>query len=171
MLRFAPSPTGHLHVGNARIAILNYLFAKKNKLKFILRIDDTDKDRSKESFIKVIQEDLKWLGIHYDLTFNQSNRMKKYHDICEILKKKGKLYPCYETPEELELKRKIQLKTGKPPIYDRSSLKLSKKDISEYNRLGRKPHWRLLLDDEPIHWVDLIHKDINLKNFPFQTLC
>ena len=163
MLRFAPSPTGRLHVGNARVAILNYLFAKKNKLKFILRIDDTDKNRSKESFIKLIQEDLKWLGIHYDSTFNQSNRMKKYYEVCEILKKKGKLYPCYETPEELELKRKIQLKTGKPPIYDRSSLKLSKKDISEYDRLGRKPHWRLLLDDDPIHWVDLIHKDINFE--------
>ena len=163
MLRFAPSPTGNLHVGNARIAILNYLFAKKNKLKFILRIDDTDRDRSKESFIRVIKEDLKWLGIQYDFTFNQSDRIEKYYDSCEILKKKGKLYPCYETPEELELKRKIQLKTGKPPIYDRTSLKVSKKDILEYHRLGRKPHWRLLLDDDPIRWVDLIHREINFE--------
>ena len=160
MLRFAPSPTGYLHVGNARIAILNYLFAKKKNLKFILRIDDTDKDRSKESFIRIIKEDLKWLGLNYDSTFNQSTRIKKYNDICETLKQKGKLYPCYETPKELELKRKIQLKTGKPPIYDRSALKLGKKDILEYERLGRKPHWRLLLDDDPINWVDMIHQNI-----------
>ena len=133
MLRFAPSPTGLLHVGNARIALLNYLCAKKNNLKFLLRIDDTDLERSKSEYTDAIKEDLEWLGIKFDDCFFQSKRMSIYNEIAETLKKKGKLYPCYESAEELSLKRKIQLKMGKPPIYDRSSLKLTQKEKSQFS--------------------------------------
>lgn len=165
MLRFAPSPTGYLHVGNARIALLNYLFAKKMDLKFILRIDDTDIERSKKVFSEAIKEDLKWLGINFEECFYQSKRMKFYNEIAEKLKSKGKLYPCYETTDELSLKRKIQLKAGKPPIYDRTGLKLSKSEKQEYEGKGRKPHWRLLLEDDSIEWIDLIHKKIKFDKF------
>lgn len=160
MLRFAPSPTGLLHVGNARIALLNYLYAKSKNIEFILRIDDTDKERSETKYVDAIKSDLRWLGIEYDDLFFQSNRMKNYSLACELLKNKGKLYACYETPEELELKKKIQLKTGKPPIYDRSSLQLSKKEIKNFESEGRKPHWRLFLDETTIEWDDYIHKKI-----------
>ena len=131
MLRFAPSPTGNLHIGNARIAVLNYLYAKNNQLDFFLRIDDTDTERSEEKFVKSIIDDLKWLGITFSKIIRPSERKKLYKDIFEELKKKNLIYPCFETQEELSLKRKIQLKQGKPPIYDRSSLKLGKKDIND----------------------------------------
>lgn len=163
MLRFAPSPTGLLHVGNARIALLNYLFAMNNKIKFLLRIDDTDKERSKIKYVDAIKTDLGWMGIKYNDLFYQSKRMKNYFSACEQLKNKGRLYACYETPEELELKRKIQLKTGKPPVYDRSSLRLSKKEIKNYENEGRKPHWRLFLDEKAIEWKDYIHKKIRFE--------
>lgn len=163
MLRFAPSPTGFLHVGNARIALLNFLFAKKEKMKFLLRIDDTDSERSKEHFVKEIKKDLSWLGIKYDLCFNQSGRLNKYYDESERLKKKGKIYACYESLHELELKRKIQLKTGKPPIYDRESLRLTQKQISDFKFEGRKPYWRLFLDDDSIEWNDSIHDKIKFE--------
>ena len=164
MLRFAPSPTGLIHVGNARVALLNYLFAKKNNLEFILRIDDTDYERSKKSFTDAIKDDLNWLGIQYDYSFKQSDRLKIYEEITEKLKQKGKIYPCYETPDELELKRKILLKTGKPPIYDRSALSLTLKEKKNFESSGRKPHWRLFIDNESIEWNDLIHKMIKFEN-------
>ena len=150
MLRFAPSPTGFLHIGNARVAILNYLYSKKKELNFFLRIDDTDSERSKEEFVTAILEDLSWLGINFKNIIRQSNRKKSYQEAFNFLKKKNYIYPCFETSEELSLKRKILLKQGKPPIYDRSSLNLSKNDISSLISSGKIPHWRLKLDDKPI---------------------
>ena len=164
MLRFAPSPTGNLHIGNARIAVLNYLYAKNNQLDFFLRIDDTDTERSEEKFVNSIIDDLKWLGITFSKIIRQSERKKLYKDIFEELKKKNLIYPCFETQEELGLKRKIQLKQGKPPIYDRSSLKLGKKDINDLVLSGKSPHWRLKLDDNPISWNDEIHGMVKFDN-------
>ena len=139
MLRFAPSPTGNLHIGNARVALLNYLYAKNKKLDFFLRIDDTDKERSDEKFVESIVDDLSWLGISFSKIIRQSNRLSIYEDIFNELKKET-IYPCFETQDELSLKRKIQLKQGKPPIYDRSSLKLNK-EISNLISTGKLPHW------------------------------
>ncbi len=164
MLRFAPSPTGFLHAGNLRVAILNYIFAKQNNIEFFLRIDDTDRERSKDEFINSIQEDLEWVGVKYKKIVKQSSRLKQYNDIFNFLKKKKLIYPCFESSEELSLKRKVQLKMGKPPIYDRSSLKLSAKEISDYISKGQTPHWRLKLDDESISWNDLIHGKISFSN-------
>lgn len=160
MLRFAPSPTGLIHVGNARIAILNYIFSQKNKLDFFIRIDDTDSERSEEKFTKRILDDLNWLGISYKFIISQSSRLAIYKDIANELINKELIYPCYETPEELNLKRKILLRSGKPPIYDRSSLKLSNKDKIKFEKEGRKPHWRFKLSNDPIFWNDLIHDKI-----------
>tara|TARA_X000000950_G_C13875724_1_gene644755 strand:+ start:283 stop:1596 length:1314 start_codon:yes stop_codon:yes gene_type:complete len=160
VLRFAPSPTGFIHVGNARIAILNYIFSKKNNLDFFLRIDDTDLDRSKEEFKKAIYNDLEWIGISYKFKVSQSSRLKLYNDIADKLKNKGLIYPCYETPDELNLKRKMLLRSGMPPIYDRSSLKLSDKEKANYEKEGRTPHWRFKLSAEKINWDDLIHDKI-----------
>ncbi len=164
MLRFAPSPTGLLHMGNLRVALLNYLFARKNNLDFFLRIDDTDQERSKKEFIDNIVEDLRWLGIEYNAIIKQSDRHDKYNDAFNFLKSKNYIYPCFETADELSLKRKILLKQGKPPIYDRSSLKLSKNDIKSFIQAGKKPHWRLRLDEKPIEWIDLIHGKIIFSN-------
>jgi len=164
MLRFAPSPTGLLHIGNLRVALLNYLFAKKNNIKFFLRIDDTDLERSSQKYTESIISDLEWLNIDYFDIFKQSERMKKYMDVFNFLKKKEFIYPCFESAEELSLKRKILLKQGKPPIYDRSSLKLKKSEISSLVSSGKKPHWRLKLNDELITWEDKIHNKVIFKN-------
>ena len=120
--RFAPSPTGLLHVGNARSAVLNWVYCKKNNGKFILRIDDTDKSRSTKEFENKIKDNLTWLGLNWDKTFNQSDRIEKYSVKIEKLKRDCRLYPCFETAEELALKKKSLLSSGKPPIYDRSAL-------------------------------------------------
>jgi glutamyl-tRNA synthetase len=124
-LRFAPSPTGRLHIGNARAALVNYLYAKAKGGEFMLRIDDTDIERSTKEFEDFIRTDMEWLGIKWDLTAKQSERMDRYHEVFEILRKAGRLYPCYETQEELDIKRKIQLSRGKPPLYDRGALKMT----------------------------------------------
>lgn len=166
MLRFAPSPTGYLHAGNARIAILNYLFAQKNELDYILRIDNTDSERSKNEYEAEIRKDLDWLGLKFKSSFSQAKRIDIYKDISDDLKNNGYLYPCYETPKELEIKRKLQLKSGKPPLYDRSSLKLSRKEISKLHKEGRKPHWRFRLSNNPIKWNDLVHGIISFENLP-----
>ena len=160
--RFAPSPTGKLHVGNLRTALLNYLFAKKHNGKFILRIDDTDKDRSKIEYENNIKKDLKNIGLIWDETFNQSTRQSRYNEIAEILKNSGRLYPCYETQEELELKKKTLLKRKLPPIYDRASLKLTSTERIELEK-SRKPHWRFLLTDHDIKWCDLIKGDMHFN--------
>ncbi len=164
MLRFAPSPTGFLHMGNMRVALLNYLFAKKNNLKFFLRIDDTDKERSKKIFVDSILEDLNWIGIEYYKTIKQSEREQKYKEVFKTLKNKNLIYPCFESLEELSLKRKMLLKQGRPPIYDRSSLKLKKEEIRTLIASGKNPHWRLKLDEESISWNDMIHGEINFNN-------
>jgi glutamyl-tRNA synthetase len=121
--RFAPSPTGKLHIGNVRTALINWLYAKKHNGEFILRMDDTDLLRSRTEYQIAIEEDLKWLGLEWDIAFNQLSRVDKYETTKLELITKHRLYPCYETPEELDIKRKFQLSTGKPPIYDRAALK------------------------------------------------
>ena len=158
--RFAPSPTGLIHVGNARSAVLNWAYVKKNKGKFILRIDDTDILRSKKEFEIKIKENLNWLGIEWDETFNQSSRQKIYEENIKKLKELGRLYPCFETEEELALKKKALLSSGKPPIYDRSSLNLSSEEININLEHGKKPHWRFKLEDKIISWVDLIKGEV-----------
>lgn len=153
-VRFAPSPTGKLHVGNARTAILTWLFARKTKGHFLLRIDDTDLDRSSEEYTALIQKDLKWLGLNWDSTFKQSDRMDHYTKALEKLKESGRAYACYETADELALKRKVQLNRGLPPVYDREALTLSAEQIAGYEKEGRKPHWRFKLVPGLITWND-----------------
>ena len=154
-VRFAPSPTGKLHIGNARIALFNYMLAKKNNGHFILRLDDTDTERSTDEFATGIINDLKWLGIEYDSTFKQSDRMNRYNEVLQQLKDMGRVYACYETAEELSLKRKSQISAGKPPVYDRASLNLSDSEKADKEAQGIKPHWRFLLNDETMEWNDL----------------
>ena len=162
--RFAPSPTGLLHVGNARSAVLNWAFAKKNNGSFILRIDDTDQTRSSKEFENKIKENLSWLGLDWNKTFNQSERTNLYNSNIEKLKNDGRLYPCFETAEELSLKKKSLMSSGKPPIYDRSSLSLSKEEINEKINSGLKPHWRFRLEDGIIHWNDLIKEQVKFDS-------
>ena len=148
--RFAPSPTGRLHVGNIRTALHNYLFARQKGGEFILRIDDTDRERSTQEFEEAIRDDLDWLGLKPDRVVRQSDRFDLYEREFERLKEAGRVYACYETPEELELRRKVLLGRGLPPVYER-------KDPGEPIPEGRRPHWRFRLDhDRPIEWTDLI---------------
>ncbi|AFC72218.1 glutamyl-tRNA synthetase [Rickettsia rhipicephali str. 3-7-female6-CWPP] len=158
--RFAPSPTGMLHVGNIRAALLNWLYAKKHNGQFILRFDDTDLERSKQEYKDAIKEDLKFLNINWDQTFNQLSRLSRYDEIKNLLLDKKRLYACYETPEELELKRKFQLSKGLPPIYDRTSLNLTEEQAKKYIEQGRKPHYRFLVNHEPINWHDMIKGEV-----------
>jgi glutamyl-tRNA synthetase len=163
LTRFAPSPTGFLHIGNVRAAIFCYLLAKKNSGKFILRIDDTDLTRSKQEYVDAIKDDLNWLGISYEDEFYQSQRFSRYDEILNDLMKKGRVYKCFETEDELDLKRKFQLNSGKPPIYDRSALKLTEKEISEKESSGQIPHYRFLLQHENVSWIDAIKGQININ--------
>jgi glutamyl-tRNA synthetase len=153
--RFAPSPTGRLHVGNARVALINWLFAKQAGGHFLLRMDDTDTDRSEERFALGIEEDLRWLGLAWDSQVAQSSRFERYAAVFEQLKTAGRLYPCYETPEELDLKRKVQLSQGKPPLYDRAALKASPEQRQTWEAAGIIPHWRFQLNDGLVAWEDL----------------
>jgi len=159
-VRFAPSPTGLLHVGNIRTALVNWLFAKAHQGQFLLRLDDTDLERSEEQYAQAIKEDLAWLGLNHDLFARQSDRFDRYDAAIEQLKKTGRLYPCYELPEELEFKRKRQLSRGEPPIYDRSALNLSESEQKKLETEGRQVYWRLKLTDERIHWHDLVREDV-----------
>lgn len=155
--RFAPSPTGRLHVGNIRTALHNWLWARKQGGRFVLRLDDTDKERSKEEYVEAIRNDLAWLGMDIDGEERQSDRFDRYDAAFEMLRAADRIYPAYETAQELELKRKILLGRGKPPIYDRSALALSAQEIADFEAEGRTPHWRFKLDhDAPIEWDDLI---------------
>jgi Glutamyl- and glutaminyl-tRNA synthetases len=165
-LRFAPSPTGHLHVGNFRTALINFLFAKKNLGHFLLRIDDTDVERSKLIFEQSIKEDLNWSGINWDSEKKQSLRLDRYQEILDYLIQKESIYPCFETPDQLLLKRKSLLSSGKPPIYDRSSLNLSKTEIRKKIDEGLKPHYRFKLKLENVIWKDIIRGKItyNMSN-------
>lgn len=155
-VRFAPSPTGKLHVGNVRAALWNWLFARKSGGTFVLRIDDTDRERSTKEYEDGIRADLAWLGLDWDETMSQSARFADYDAATEKLKKAGLLYPCYETAEELDRKRKIQRARGLPPVYDRAALKLTAEDIAACEAEGRKPHWRFKLSQAPVQWTDLI---------------
>ena len=148
--RFAPSPTGRLHVGNIRTALHNFIFARKHGGRFLLRIDDTDRERSREEFVDAIHDDLGWMGLTADEEVRQSERFDLYEREFERLKAAGRVYACYETPEELEVRRKVLLGRGLPPVYER---KPADAPVPE----GRQAHWRFRLDHEaPIEWTDLI---------------
>ena len=155
-VRFAPSPTGYLHIGNFRTALINFLFAKNKNGHFMLRIDDTDDERSLQKYEDAIKEDLSWVGINWDSLEKQSSRLSYYDKALQKLLDKKRAYPCFETAEELSLKRKKQLSSGKPPIYDRSALNLSDSDIADLKAKGRSPHYRFLLDHKDVNWNDLV---------------
>ncbi len=154
-VRFAPSPTGHLHIGNARTALLNWLFAKARGGRFVLRLDDTDRERSRPEFADQIERDLAWLGIEPDLVVRQSERLDLYDAAADRLRRDDRLYPAYETPDELERRRKMQLAQGKPPVYDRAARSLPAEERQRLEAEGRAPHWRFLLDGGRIGWDDL----------------
>jgi glutamyl-tRNA synthetase len=155
-VRFAPSPTGRLHVGNIYIALANWLFARRQGGTFILRLDDTDRERSTAAFAAGIEEDLTWLGLDWQEKVRQSARFPSYEAAVAKLKAAGRLYPCYETPEELELKRKSQLQRHLPPVYDRAALKLADSDRTRLESAGLRPHWRFLLEHKDVRWDDLV---------------
>jgi glutamyl-tRNA synthetase len=155
-VRFAPSPTGRLHAGNIRTALFNFLFARKTGGRFLLRLDDTDAERSTEEFADGIREDLAWLGLDWAEEVRQSDRFDRYAAAVEKLKTSGRLYPAYESPEELELKRKRQLARGKPPVYDRAALKLTDAERAKLEAEGRKAHWRFKLEQRDVAWDDLV---------------
>jgi len=173
-VRFAPSPTGRLHIGNVRTAVLNYLLARKAGGTFILRLDDTDRERSTEAFAEGIRADLAWLGLTWDREEHQSARLARYAEVAETLKAERRLYACYETGDELDRKRKRQLARGLPPIYDRAGLRLTETERTKLEAEGRRPHWRFRLNNigsggitEPdlkpvptlVSWNDLIRGD------------
>ncbi len=168
IVRFAPSPTGRIHVGNVRTAILNWLFARKSGGTFWLRMDDTDLQRSTQEFADGIRRDLSWLGLEWAREERQSARLERYDAVAFLLKEEGRLYPCYETEDELDRKRKRQLARGLPPIYDRTGLKLAESDRKRLEEEGRTPHWRFKLNNSEdglaplptiVSWNDLIRGD------------
>ena len=170
IVRFAPSPTGRIHIGNVRTAVLNYLFAAKTGGEFMLRLDDTDLERSTDEFAEGIRHDLRWLGFTWDREARQQDRFARYNEAAEDLRAKGLLYPCYETEDELDRKRKRQRARDLPPIYDRAGLKLTSEQRAALEAEGRKPHWRFRLPNtspekglEPlptiVSWNDLIRGD------------
>jgi glutamyl-tRNA synthetase len=162
LVRFAPSPTGLLHVGNARTAMLNWLFAKKENGKFFLRIDDTDTERSKPEYEAAILEDLNWLGLTHDLFARQIERAGEHEKAAEKLKASGHLYPCYESADELDRRRKRQIAMKRPPVYDRAALKLTAEDRAKLEAEGRKPHWRFKLSQTKVKWHDLLRGDVEI---------
>ncbi|HLV83454.1 MAG TPA: glutamate--tRNA ligase [Devosia sp.] len=156
IVRWAPSPTGRIHLGNARPALLNWFFARRNGGKYVLRMDDTDLARSTREFADGIEVDLEWLGITPDLLVRQSERTELYDAARDRLIADGRLYPCYETADELDRRRARARALGKPPIYDRAGLKLTDADRAALAAEGRKPHWRFRLDGRPVQFADLI---------------
>lgn len=156
IVRFAPSPTGLIHLGNTRTALLNWLFARKVGGTFWLRLDDTDLQRSQETYTQALLQDLAWLGLSYDKFVRQSDRLAQYAQAVDRLKQNGRLYPCYETPEELEARRRLQVARGKPPLYDRAALSLTDVQKKQLEAAGQRPHWRFLLQEADVSWVDLI---------------
>jgi glutamyl-tRNA synthetase len=155
-VRFAPSPTGRLHVGNVRTALVNWLYARGQGGVFVLRIDDTDLERSTPEFEAAIREDLTWLGLTWDEEDKQSARFASYQAAADKLKAAGRLYPAYETQEELDRRRKVQLSRGLPPVYDRAALKLTDEERAALEAEGRRPHWRFKLDGRRVKWNDLV---------------
>ncbi|WP_159347437.1 glutamate--tRNA ligase [Roseomonas harenae] len=162
-VRFAPSPTGWLHVGNARIALANWLEARKRGGTFVLRLDDTDVARSKPEFAQGIEEDLRWLRLDWDESFRQTERLSRYEAAAEILKKKGLLYPCLETEEELAFKREQRRKQGRAPIYDRGALKMTAEQLARAIENGKSPHWRFKLNTRTVTWRDGVLGERSVK--------
>ena len=160
--RFAPSPTGYLHIGNFRAALMNYLLSRKLGGTFILRIDDTDAERSKEEYVEATKEDLTWLGLTWDRIERQSDRLARYDAAADRLREMGLLYECFETPMELDLKRKKQLNMGKPPVYDRAALALSASEKDALRAERGQGHWRFKLSHARIDWSDGILGDISI---------
>lgn len=160
--RFAPSPTGHIHVGNLRTALMNYLIARKAGGSFILRLDDTDRERSKQEYADGIQRDLEWLGLTWDRIERQSDRLDRYAEAADQLRAAGRLYEVFETPTELDLKRKKQLNMGRPPVYDRAGLGLSDDQKAALRAEGREGYWRFKLDQDRIEWPDGIIGDVSI---------
>ncbi len=155
--RFAPSPTGRLHVGNVRTALHNWLWARKNGGRFLLRLDDTDAERSRAEYADAIRADLAWLGLCPDGEERQSDRIARYDAAMAVLETQGRVYPCYETAEELDLKRKVQLSRGLPPVYDRAALALTAEARAALEAQGVRPHWRFRLETSaPVAWIDLV---------------
>ncbi|MEN2975587.1 glutamate--tRNA ligase [Tistrella bauzanensis] len=160
--RFAPSPTGRLHVGNARTALVNWLYARQSGGLMQLRIDDTDRDRSLDIHVEGILTDLDWLGLAADECFRQTGRADRHAAAFDGLVASGRLYPCFETPEELGIRRKAQLAAGRPPVYDRAALRLTADDRRALEAEGRRPHWRFRLDDRETAWDDMIRGRIEV---------
>ncbi|MGC9370381.1 MAG: glutamate--tRNA ligase [Paracoccaceae bacterium] len=160
--RFAPSPTGYIHVGNLRTALFNFMIARKAGGTFILRLDDTDPERSKQEYVDAIKEDLEWLGLTWDRVERQSDRLDRYEQAAQDLRDKGRFYECFETPTELDLKRKKQLNMGKPPVYDRAALDLSEDEKERLRAERGNGHWRFKLKHERIEWTDGILGDLSI---------
>jgi len=160
--RFAPSPTGYLHIGNLRTALFNYLIARKSGGQFILRLDDTDQERSKQEYADGIKSDLDWLGLHWDRVERQSDRLERYRAEAARLRTAARFYECFESPTELDLKRKKQLNMGKPPVYDRAALGLDDAARAALRAEGREGYWRFRLDLERIEWTDGILGPISI---------
>ncbi|SFJ55594.1 glutamyl-tRNA synthetase [Bosea sp. OK403] len=162
LVRTAPSPTGFLHIGNVRSIMFNWLFARRYSGRFLLRYDDTDVARSKPEFADAIAEDLAWLGVVPDFVIRQSDRLAIYDAAAARLREAGRLYPCYETADELDRRRKRQLARGLPPVYDRAALKLTAEDRAQLEAEGRKPHWRFLLEPRIVAWNDLVRGEAHV---------
>ena len=162
IVRFAPSPTGRIHIGNARTALLNWLYARRHGGTFILQFDDTDFERSKTEYAEAIEEDLAWLGVKPDLVRRQSARMAAYDAATEKLRAQGRLYPAYETAEELERRRKRQQALGRPPIYDRAALRLTDVERATLEASGRRPHWRFRLEPTTVRWDDMVRGESHI---------
>jgi glutamyl-tRNA synthetase len=160
--RFAPSPTGYIHVGNLRTALMNYLIARKSGGTFILRLDDTDQERSKQEYVDALMHDLDWLGLHWDRVERQSLRYDRYEAAADRLRAEGRFYECFETPAELDLKRKKQLNMGRPPVYDRASLALNAGQKEAARASGAEGYWRFLLNQTRIEWADGIIGPISI---------
>jgi glutamyl-tRNA synthetase len=152
-----------MHIGNARVAVINWLFARKSGGAFMLRIDDTDQTRSTKEYTDALFEEVSWLGLTYDIFARQSECIERYKEAMESLISIGRLYPCYETPEELDIKRKIQAKKNEPPVYDRSALNASSKEVETWIAQGRRPHWRFKLNNAPAKWCDLVKGEITVQ--------
>jgi glutamyl-tRNA synthetase len=163
LLRFAPSPTGYLHVGNLRIAVANFLFARRHGGQVMLRMDDTDVARSRTEYEDAIQEDLRWLGLDWDQFARQSERIDRYAAAAERLKESGHLYPCFESEEELAAKRVMRLKRKLPPIYDRAMLQLTEEQRAAAEANGKTPYWRFKLSPQTITWNDLVLGERQVK--------
>ncbi len=166
-VRFAPSPTGFLHVGNIRAAIINYLYSKKTGGEFLLRLDDTDVERVKDEYREMILTDMNWLGLNYDELFKQNDRLEKYEAAKNKLIASSRLYECYETPEELALQRKSQIASGMKPLYNRAALNLTDEQKENLKAQGLKPHYRFLLEDKIVSWEDKIKGKITYEGRHF----